>query len=77
MNLLGMNVVSTPLAEKVERVARITRNPKAKRRRSWQLRYEEKRTPCSYISGNTMYVHPSIWERLKSVARVAAAPEIW
>lgn len=66
MNLFGMNVAPSPLTEKVERVARITRNPTAKRRRSWQLRYEEKRTPCAFVAGSMVYMHPSLYERLRA-----------
>lgn len=59
MNINGMRVVSHPMAEKVERVARITRNPIKKRRRGWLLRYEEVRTPCAYVFGSTVYMHPA------------------
>lgn len=59
MNLFGMNVVSHPLAEEVKRVARITRNPIKKRRRGWLLRYETVRTPCAFVIGSTVYMHPA------------------
>lgn len=66
MNFAGMTTIPHPLAEKVERVASITRNPTTKRRRRWRLRYEEKRTPCAFVFGNLAYVHPALIERLRS-----------
>lgn len=66
MNLLGMRIVSHPLAEKVERVARITRTPIKKRRRGWLLRYEEVRTPCAYVVGGTVYMHPAAVAKLRA-----------
>jgi len=65
VNLDGMNVVPHPLAEKVERVARIARNPVKKRRRGWQLRYEQVRTPCAFVIGNTVYMHPDAYAKLR------------
>ena len=67
MNLGGMNIISHPLAEKVERVARITRSPIKKRRRGWLLRYEQVRTPCAFVIGNVAYVHPDAFERLREL----------
>lgn len=65
MDLLGMRVIPHPLAEKVERVARITRNPVKKRRRGWLLRYETVRTPCAFIIGKTVYMHPAAVAKLR------------
>lgn len=62
----SVNIVPHPLAEKVERVARITPNPTAKRRRRWCLRYEDKRTPCAYQVGNTLYMHPTLFAALRA-----------
>lgn len=66
MNLAGMNIVPHRLAEKVERVARITRNPVKKRRRGWQLRYETLHRPCAFVIGSTVYMHPDAYEKLRS-----------
>lgn len=66
MNLLGLRIVPHLLAEKVERVARITRTPVKKRRRGWLLRYEEVRTPCAYVVGSTVYMHPAAVEKLRA-----------
>lgn len=60
-DLFGMRVVSHHLAERVERVPRITLNPTPKRRRRWLLRYETVRTPCAFKIGNTLYVHPTAY----------------
>lgn len=67
MNLGGLKIISHPLAERVERVARITRSPIKKRRRGWVLRYEQVRTPCALVIGNTAYVHPDAFERLRTI----------
>jgi hypothetical protein len=66
MDLRGMRVIPHPLAEKVERVARITRTPIKKRRRGWQLRYETIRTPCAFVVGSTVYIHPAAVAKLRA-----------
>lgn len=66
-NLFGLNIVSHPLATRNERVAHITRNPTAKRRRRWTLRYETRVIPSAFQAGNTVYMHPSLIEKLKGM----------
>ena len=63
---IGVSIVPQPLAVKVERVPSITRNPTAKRRRRWCLRYEDKRTPCAYQIGNTIYMHPTLFDAFRA-----------
>lgn len=64
-NLFGLNIVSHPLATRTERVARIERSRIAKRRRRWTLRYETRVIPCAFQVGSTVYMHPSLIEKLK------------
>lgn len=72
MNHLGMKIVSHPLAEKVERVAVISRTPIKKRRRGWQLRYDQRRTPCTIVIDGTVYAHPDIYAQLSAITKERA-----
>lgn len=73
--LYGMRVIPHLLAEKVERVARITRNPIKKRRRGWLLRYETVRTPCAFVVGSTVYMHPEALAKLRARSTGTERPQ--
>jgi hypothetical protein len=62
--LFGLSVVSHPLAERAVKKARIERTAVKKRRRGWKLTYETKREPCVFQAGNTIYMHPKLYQAL-------------
>lgn len=62
----GMTVFSCPHAIVSGVRFVVVRHPRPKRRRQWTVRREAYETPTSWQLGNNLYVHPTIFEKLKN-----------
>ena len=65
MEYLGLNIVQTPLCETVKVSRVVMRHPIRKRRRNWSIKRVETKVPTIMTSGNTVYMHPSLYAQLR------------
>jgi hypothetical protein len=66
VHYLGLKIVSHPLAVKVGVKYGVRRwGTLLKKRRGWCVERIETQQPCVVQLGNTVYVHPDLYEQMK------------
>lgn len=65
--LNGMKVLVSPHATKNVSVWAVERNPIPKRRRNWRVVRKTITEPVAYKMGETLIVHPTIFDKLKEL----------
>lgn len=64
--MLGMKIVPSEGAFRLEKVYRVVRaSPKMKRRKNWRVGWVEVGKPCAYQVGNVLYMHPILIEEFR------------
>lgn len=68
--LHGLNIFSHPLARDIRTEWKVERNPIKKKRKGWRVVKQHIDRPGCYQIGNTLYMHPELFEKLRdSIAK--------
>lgn len=73
-NIGGIRIFVNPLCEKLTVWHTVERHPIKKKRRGWTVRRNERRDPCIFKTPQGIYMHPTLYEQLRSSATKEQQP---
>lgn len=66
----GLHIIQTTLCVETRTEFKVSRwMTRDKKRKNWRVLRIDHRKPCAYQAGNTLYMHPELFAKLKDVAR--------